>query len=46
VHSLVDFNLHIPSNFLLFLLMSHLATAEIAPLGQPAPSQRRRHRNP
>jgi O-antigen ligase len=46
VHSLVDFNLHIPSNFLLFLLMAHLATAEIAPLGQPAPSQRRRHRNP
>jgi O-antigen ligase len=46
VHSLVDFNLHIPSNFLLFLLMAHLATAEIAPPGQPAPSQRRRHRNP
>jgi O-antigen ligase len=46
VHSLVDFNLHIPSNFLLFLLMAHLATAEIAPLGQPASSHRRRHRNP
>jgi O-antigen ligase len=46
VHGLVDFNLHIPSNFLLFLLMAHLATAEIAPLGQPAPSERRRHRNP
>jgi O-antigen ligase len=46
VHSLVDFNLHIPSNFLLFLLMAHLATAEIAPPGQPASSQRRRHRNP
>jgi O-antigen ligase len=29
VHSLVDFNLHIPSNLLLFLLMSLLATAEI-----------------
>jgi len=31
VHSLVDFNLHIPSNLLLFLLMSLLATAEISP---------------
>ena len=29
VHSLVDFNLHIPANLLLFLLMSLLATAEI-----------------
>jgi len=31
VHSLVDFNLHIPSNLLLFLLMALLATAEIVP---------------
>jgi O-antigen ligase len=46
VHSLVDFNLHIPSNFLLFLLMAHLATAEIEPRDQPASAQRRRHRNP
>jgi O-antigen ligase len=29
VHSLVDFNLHIPSNLLIFLIMSLLATAEI-----------------
>lgn len=29
VHALVDFNLHIPSNLLLFLLMAHLATTEI-----------------
>jgi O-antigen ligase len=29
VHSLVDFNLHIPANLLLFLLMSMLATAKI-----------------
>jgi O-antigen ligase len=29
VHSLVDFNLHIPSNALLFFLMAHLATSEI-----------------
>ena len=32
VHSLVDFNLHIPSNALLFFLMAHLATSEIQPL--------------
>jgi O-antigen ligase len=31
VHSFVDFNLHIPSNALLFLLMAHLATGEVAP---------------
>jgi O-antigen ligase len=34
VHSLVDFNLHIPSNLLLFLLMSLLATAEIPQSGR------------
>src|SRR6266404_5947019 len=32
VHSLVDFNLHIPANLLLFLLISVLATAEIPDL--------------
>jgi O-antigen ligase len=46
VHSLVDFNLHIPSNALLFFLMAHLAASEI----QPAPSSpapyRSRHRSP
>ena len=44
VHSLVDFNLHIPSNLLLFLLMSLLATAEIrqvTPERQRAESRRR-----
>ena len=49
VHSLVDFNLHIPANALLFFLMAHLATAEIQQTGQPAASRRhRRHdsRNP
>jgi len=49
VHSLVDFNLHIPANALLFFLMAHLATAEIQQTGQPTTSrQRRRHdsRNP
>jgi O-antigen ligase len=49
VHSLVDFNLHIPANALLFFLMAHLATAEIQQPGQPTTSRRRsRHssRNP
>jgi len=42
VHSLVDFNLYIPANALLFFLMAHLATSEI----QHAPPQRppSRHR--
>jgi O-antigen ligase len=31
VHSFVDFNLHIPANALVFFLMAHLATSEIAP---------------
>jgi O-antigen ligase len=31
VHSVVDFNLHMPANALLFFLMAHLATAEIHP---------------
>jgi len=34
IHSLVDFNLHIPSNALLFFLMANLATSEIH---QPTP---------
>jgi O-antigen ligase len=41
VHSLVDFNLHIPSNLLLFLLMSLLGTAEIS---QATPDGSRRKR--
>jgi O-antigen ligase len=40
VHSLVDFNLHIPSNLLLFLLMSLLATVEI-PQTRPEGNRRR-----
>jgi O-antigen ligase len=40
VHSLVDFNLHIPGNALLFFLMAHLATADIS---SPAPSVLPRH---
>ena len=43
VHSLVDFNLHIPSNLLLFLLMSLLATAEIRE-AIPAKVRVRNHR--
>jgi O-antigen ligase len=31
VHSLVDFNLHIPANAILFVLMAHLATGEVIP---------------
>src|SRR6266481_4143066 len=49
VHSLVDFNLHIPANALLFFLMAHLATAEIQQTAQPTTSRRRSHhdsRNP
>ena len=46
VHSLVDFNLHIPANALLFFLMAHLATAEIEPAGLPSTSPRQRHRSP
>jgi O-antigen ligase len=44
VHALVDFNFHIPSNLWLFLLMAHLATAEIEQPSLSAPStHRRRH---
>ena len=46
VHSLVDFNLHIPSNLLLFLLMAYLATADIQQLSPPASPHRQRQRNP
>jgi O-antigen ligase len=41
VHSLVDFNLHIPGNLLLFFLMANLATANI--LSPAAPASLRRH---
>ncbi len=42
LHSFVDFNLHIPSNALLFLLLAHLATS--APLASEAVVTRRRVR--
>jgi O-antigen ligase len=40
VHSLVDFNLHMPGNALLFFLMAHLASAPI-----PQNPARRHHRH-
>ena len=43
-HSLVDFNLHIPSNALLFFLMANLATVEIQQTTAPSTSSDRRHR--
>jgi O-antigen ligase len=46
VHSLVDFNLHIPSNALLFFLMAHLATVEMQNSTARPPSSGRRHRTP
>jgi O-antigen ligase len=46
VHGLVDFNLHIPSNALLFFLMAHLATSEIDPAAPLSPAQRSHRRNP
>jgi len=46
VHSLVDFNLHIPANALLFLLMAHLATGEIRPSPQENHRPHIRTRNP
>ena len=42
LHSFVDFNLHIPSNALLFLLQAYLATS--APFPSEGPSSRRRQR--
>ena len=46
VHSLVDFNLHIPANALLFFLMAHLSTAQIQLPIPAAPPSRRHHSNP
>jgi O-antigen ligase len=45
VHSLVDFNLHIPVNAMLFFLMAHLATTEIPQASPPSSPSRRRHRS-
>jgi O-antigen ligase len=45
VHSLVDFNLHIPGNALLFFLLANLATSDISSPAPPAPARHRNHRH-
>jgi O-antigen ligase len=45
-HSLVDFNLHIPANALLFFLMANLATTEIRQPGSPIPKSGITHHGP
>lgn len=42
VHSLVDFNLHIPANALLFFVSAHMATARLQPALPGAPNGERR----
>lgn len=44
LHSLVDFNLHVPSNTLLFLLQASLATSAALPSESTSFSRRSRHR--
>jgi O-antigen ligase len=44
LHSCVDFNLHIPSNALLFLLQAYLATSPPFPSEGPSPRRRQRTR--
>ena len=39
VHSLVDFNLHIPGNALFFFLMANLATGDLLGPATPAPAR-------
>ncbi len=41
VHSLVDFNLHIPSNALLFFLQAALVSSSAVPAGEPCPVDHR-----
>ena len=45
VHSVVDFNLHIPGNALLFFLMANLATAEISTPSGSGPTRRHYHQH-
>jgi O-antigen ligase len=40
VHSLVDFNLHIPANALLFFVSAHMATARLEPAHVGMPDNR------
>jgi O-antigen ligase len=44
VHSLFDFNLHIPANAMLFFLLAFLATADIAPATPDGVNNRSRRR--
>ena len=47
VHSLVDFNLHIPANALLFFVSAHMAVIRLEPTDpavENSPSHRRRKR--
>ncbi|MGH9744578.1 MAG: O-antigen ligase family protein [Candidatus Acidiferrales bacterium] len=44
LHSFVDFNLHIPSNALLFLLMAYIATSAPIPSESSLPRRRTRRR--
>jgi O-antigen ligase len=46
LHSFVDFNLHIPSNALLFLLQAFLATSPPLPTGSPGKRHRERVHTP
>ncbi len=46
LHSFADFNLHIPSNALLFLVMAYLATSAPLPSESPAPRHRQPAREP
>ncbi len=46
VHSSVDFNLHIPSNALLFFLMAHLASSEMQSANSPSLLDAPHHRVP
>jgi len=45
VHSLFDFNLHIPANAMLFFVLAYLATAQIAPAAPVEVNLRSRRRN-
>jgi len=45
VHSLVDFNLHIPANALFFLLSAHLAVVRVESNSPAAPENHSRHRH-
>jgi len=46
LHSFADFNLHIPSNALLFLVMAYLATSPPLPSESAEPRHRQRMREP